>query len=181
MPYRYFFALMPEPEVSDATMRAATKIQRDLSLRGRQIARHRIHMTWSFIGRYTEPRIDVEEAGVAVGDAVKCAPFEIAFDHATSFGRGEGDAPCVFIAPHVPAEMMRIATHLRKTLEDAEVAGRDDFPFRPHVTWLYSPDRIKGAMRIDPIVWRATEMCLVQSTSGVLAYRIIKRWPLDGS
>ncbi len=181
MAYRYFFALMPQPEVRDATIGAARKIQNDLTLRGNLIARHRIHMTWSFIGRYPEPRIDVEEAGVAVGDAVTCTPFEMTFDHATSFGRGEGNAPCVFIAPHVPAEMQRIAAHLRKTMEDAGLAGRDDFPFRPHVTWLYSPDRIKGAMRIDPIVWQARELCLVQSVSSVPAYRIIKQWPLEGS
>jgi RNA 2',3'-cyclic 3'-phosphodiesterase len=176
--YRYFFALLPQQNVSDETVRIATEVQNELSLRGRLIARQRLHMTWAFIGRYDEPRADVEAAAIAAGDSITGAPFDMIFNHVTSFGRGEGDAPCVFIAPEVPRQMTRISIELRKSMEDAGAAGRDEFPFRPHVTWLYSPDRIKGARPIEPIVWPASEICLVQSVSGVIAYRIIKRWPL---
>jgi 2'-5' RNA ligase len=179
MSYRHFFALRPEPHAIDAATRLAASLKAQLSLGGNSVNRNRLHVIWAFIGRYDEPREDVEVRAIAAGDAVRCQCFEIAFDYAASFGRGMGNAPCVFVASKIPQEFSRTGSILRMTLEDEGAAGPDAYPFRPHVTWLYSPDRIRGDHRIEPLIWKASEIHLLQSTSGVPAHRTIRTWSLQ--
>jgi 2'-5' RNA ligase len=178
MAYRYFFALIPNAEACDATLDQALAVRAALGLRGNLVSRKRLHVTWSFVGTFDEPHDEVEAAAIVAGDALGCHPFDISFTSATSFGRGKEIAPCVFVGESAPMEMLGVATLLRKAMEDAGAAREDQYPFRPHITWLYSPDRIRGDLEIQPIVWRATELCLIRSTSGVPVYSVLKRWLL---
>lgn len=179
LPYRYFFALFPDHEARESITEAAANLKSALSLSGRLIDKSRLHLTWQFIGTLHGPQSEVEEIAIAAGDGVKCSQFEFALDRALSFDPDSDGAACVFEVSTPPAIMERVAHQLRRATANAVIAEETRFPFRPHVTWLYSENSIAGHVVISPIVWRVCDFCLVLSISERMEYRIIRRWPLS--
>jgi len=174
MSISYFFAIFPDEHARDLTYAAAGLLQSALGLRGRLIAPGRLHMTCRFLGRFDAPQPSLEEAAIAHANGIDAEPFQIRFDHATSFDWPK-DAPCVFVAQEHPPVLMELANALTEVRAFPSTARP---PFKPHVTWLRSKDRVYGQMAIAPIVWRARTLSLACSTIGERNYRIVRTWPL---
>ncbi|MCB1573199.1 MAG: 2'-5' RNA ligase family protein [Dokdonella sp.] len=173
--HSYFFALFPDAATRDRIAGAAASVQQRCRLRGRPVDPARLHLTLHFIGRFAAAQADLEARAQAVGAAMTAAPVAFVLDHATSFARPRGKAPCVFGVGDGAARLGDLAARLEAAMAPANDAGR---PFRPHVTWLYSSDRIDGACSIAPIAWRAQTLSLAHGIAGESAYRILACWPL---
>ena len=178
MAHTYFFALFPDAAALDRAEEAADTLQSLCALRGRRIVRARLHLTWHFIGRFAEPNPEMESRALAAGDRLACAPFVVLLDRALTFERERGSAPCVFETSTPPAALLSAADELRRAMGGAAAIPHADHPFRPHLTWLYSPDRIAEPLAIAPISWRAVEFALVHRVSGEATYRIVRCWSL---
>lgn len=178
--HTYFFALFPDSATRDRIAVAAASVQQRWRLRGRLVDPARLHLTLHFIGRFEAAQADLETRAQAVGAAMTAAPVAFALDHALSFARPRGKAPCVFGVADGAARLENLAARLEAAMAPVNDAGR---PFRQHLTWLYSSDRIDGAYPIAPIAWRARTLSLASGVAGESAYRILARWPLvaDGS
>lgn len=168
MPRIYFFALFPNDDVRDRIFAAAGALQLAQGLAGRRVAAPRLHMTAHFVGRYGQHDPAIEASAIKAGDSVTCAPFEMALDRAYSFPRDRGEAPGIFVPSEVPTALHSIAAQLRDGLAVAANTQRKGVALRPHVTWLYTADRIVEAA-IDPITWRVSEFALAHRHIGTAA------------
>ncbi len=175
MSISYFFAIFPDKHARDLTYAAAGLLQSALGLRGKLIAPERLHMTCRFLGRFDTPQPRFEEQAIEQANSLDAEPFQIRFDHATSFD-GSKDAPCVFVTREHPPVLMELANVLAEI--PVAASGAVHAPFTPHVTWLRSRDRVYGQMAIAPIAWSARTLSLACSTSGQRDYRIVETWPL---
>lgn len=175
---RYFYAILPEPGARDLTCASAALMKASLQLRGRPISARRLHLTCHFIGRHAGRSADLESRAIAAGDRLDAAAFRIVFDHARSLER-DGVAPCVFAASTVPPALTALHRRLRAADDDPTPFAREASPrFVPHVTWLYSEDRIHGAMPITPIAWEARRVVLASHADGDRQYRLLRAWDL---
>jgi 2'-5' RNA ligase len=136
-------------------------------------------MTAHFIGRFQRPDQTVETHALEAGEHVTCAPFEMALDRAYSFPRDRGEAPGIFAPSTPPGALLSLAARLRDATAETENAPRKGVAFRPHVTWIYSRDRI-AETAIERIAWRVAELALAPTVPGQQRYEILRRWPLLG-
>lgn len=175
--HTYFFALFPDDGVCDQIVAAANTLQAGRALGGRRVARIRLHMTAHFVGRYRQPDPTIEVRAIEAGERVACAPFEMVLDRAYSFPRDRGEAPGIF-APSAPSgALLSFAAKLRDEMAIAADMPRKGAAFRPHVTWLYSVDRIEQTA-IAPIAWCVSEFALAHTVPGQQQYKILRRWQL---
>ena len=177
MPHTYFFALFPDDVVCDQILAAADALQAAQALGGRRVARPRLHMTAHFVGRYRQPDPNIEARAIEAGERMTCAPFELVLDRAYSFPRGRGEAPGIFAPSAAPGALLSFAAQLRDAVAAVASSPRKGVAFRPHVTWLYSVDRILENA-IAPIAWRVAEFALAMTIPGQQRYEILRRWPL---
>lgn len=175
--HTYFFALFPDDVACDRIVAAADALQVARALGGRRVARPRLHMTAHFIGRFQQPASTVEAHAIEAAERVTCAPFEMVLDRAYSFPRGGGEAPGIFAPSTPPSALLSVAALLRDAMVGAANSPRKRAAFRPHVTWLYSRDRIVETA-IAPIAWRVAGFALAHTIPGQQLYRIVRRWPL---
>ena len=175
MSVSYFFAIFPDEHTRDLSYAAAGLLQSALGLRGKLIAPGRLHMTCRFLGRFDAPQPWLEETAIERANRIDTEPFQIRFDHATSFDWPK-DAPCVFVTQERPPVLMDLVSALAEV--PAGPFNPAHPPFTPHVTWLRSKDRVYGQMAIAPIVWSARTLSLACSTTGERDYRIVGTWPL---
>lgn len=173
--HTYFFALFPDAATRERIAEAAASVQQRCRLRGRPVDPARLHLTLHFIGRFAAAQADLEARAQVVGATMSAAPLAFVLDHALSFARPRGKAPCVFGVADGAARLAELAARLEAAMAQANDAGR---PFLPHVTWLYSSDRIDGAFPIAPMAWHARTLSLALGIAGEPAYRILASWPL---
>jgi 2'-5' RNA ligase len=177
MTVSYFFAVFPEDHARDLTHAAAGLFKESLGLSGRLVSPEKLHMTCHFIGRFKQALDDVEAKAIAVGDEVTGQRFDITFDHALTF-EGTNAAPCVFASAEVPWALRGLCHRIGHLLDPTRKETHVSRPFRPHVTWLYSNDRIYGTMPMSPLTWSAKTFALASGVPGVAPYRIIRTWAL---
>lgn len=178
MAHTYFFALFPDPAVRDRISAAAAALQARLGLRGQLIAPSRLHATLHFLGRFGAAQPALEAQARQAGHAARCPSFAVAFDRALSFRHGRDKSPCVFAMEDLSGPMHWLAERLHGAMGSAPPRAGEVRPFRPHVTWLYSPDCIQGELPVEPLAWHAGEFALVHGIQGAADYRVIRRWPL---
>ncbi|MEP7041983.1 MAG: hypothetical protein ABI843_02905 [Dokdonella sp.] len=175
MSVTYFFAIFPDVDARDLAYAEAGLFKASLNLRGRLVARERLHLTCHFVGRFVSSSIEVEAKAITVGEGIVAKPCEIEFNHALSLD-SSGLAPCVFAPTVVPRELKSLAEELRG-------ATRNDVPdpmrtFHPRVTWLRSQDRIYGTLPMSPLTWPIRSFSLAAGVAGEPAYRIVRTWVL---
>lgn len=155
---------------------------------GRPLPPGNLHVTLAFLGSVAERRLP-ELAGIAhkaaetlgsspAGAASAGSPLELVFDHLEHWRPAQ--LLCVS-----PAEPPAALATLARTLQSLLVANGfapDLKPFRPHVTVVRKVMRPGRMGRMHPVVWRFTELALVESRTlpeGAL-YSVVESFPLCG-
>src|SRR5690606_37086517 len=117
-----------------------------------------------------------EEAEQAAADAarfVRCAPFDITLDRATTFGPTVNEAnarrPVVLTTSDMSA-MRNLHERLHGVLERGRIIGGKPRPFTPHVTMFYGA--AVPPETIAPIRWTVREFHLVHSLHGKSQYSV---------
>ena len=116
----------------------------------------------------------------AVADQVTGSPFELRLDRVGHFQRPR----VLWLGTESPPEALT-AFHqaLGRGLSEQCGVRRDRRPFHPHLTLGRKVARPRFAHLDDPLVWKVSEFCLVESvlTPGGAEYRVLRRWPLGHS
>lgn len=180
---RLFFALWPDEAMRQAMAHATRKAARASG--GRPIADGNLHVTLAFLGSVPERRLS-ELAEIARGAAenLRAAfagagpagnPLELTFDRLEYWRAAQ-------LLCTLPTEPPAPVTALARKLQDL-LAGRgfatDLKPFRPHVTVARKVVRPGAMDRMHPVVWRFTELALVESRTlpeGAF-YRVVESYP----
>lgn len=177
---RLFFALLPDAPAAQRVGALAKKLKAEHGLKGRPLAVSRFHVTLHFFGDHPGlPQALVDGVSSAASE-LRCAPFDVVFDHAMSFAGRPRKRPFVLRGGD---EGLAALFAFRRALGDAMTRrglGRlVDARFTPHVTLLYD-DQLLPAQPVEPIVWRVNEFVLVDSLLGQTRHVPLARWKLEG-
>lgn len=174
---RYFFAIVPTAEAGRAIDRIADGFRRSHDLRGPIIGPARYHISLCGVGAPGPVPDEIPSKLQAIGDQVRCQPFDVGFDHAVSFSQGARKRPLVL----AHSEGLPALGWLQATLRRAMMAGGlpANGQFNPHLTMLYD-EQIVLETGIPPLRWNAREFVLIRSVNGEARHRHLARWPLGG-
>lgn len=178
---RLFFALLPDAPTAAAIASTARRLKAEHGLKGRVLATSRLHVTLHFLGDHVGlPQALVDGLGAAASQ-LRCAPFDLCFDHAMSFAGRPRKRPFVLRGSD---EGLAALMDFRAALSDVLVQGGFgalvEARFTPHVTLLYD-DQLRPPQPVEPIVWRVREFVLVDSLIGQSRHVPLARWPLQGT
>jgi len=174
--HRLFFALKPDAAAAEAIARTVEMLQATQRIRGRWLPPAKLHLTVQFLGDLTAPDAIVQRARSAA-ESLRIAPFEFTFDRVASFSR-RLNSPCVLrCAPGSEASLQELARELAVLLS---AAGLGEYletrPYVPHLTIAYAQNALPEPIAIEPIIWQACAIGLVDSHGGQHAQ--IDSWPL---
>lgn len=170
---RLFFALWPDDEVRRQLWVLSRTLGEVSRHSGKPVAVHNLHLTLAFLGAVNHAmRCCVEQAAARV----EAPPFEITLDCAGYWGRPRIQwAGC----EHTPAALQQLVEALNQQLGSCGYQP-ERREFAPHVTLRRKSRPLPRSVVVDPITWKATDFCLVQSVSAVqgVEYRVLRRWAL---
>ena len=164
-----FFALWPEPDVSDRLAAAARAAQ--VRCGGRLMRRETVHLTLVFVGDVAEPAVEILRRAAS---KVHAARFCLNLDRLGCWRHnGIVWAGCAASPP-----LVELAARLAGNLSGSglPLAQRE---FAPHLTLLRNA-RCAALPALAAIDWPVTEFVLVESrrSAAGAAYDVIGRWPL---
>lgn len=174
---RYFFAVLPTAEAAMAIACIADGIRRAHDLRGPIIGRDRYHISLCGVGAPGPVPDEVLSSLLAVGDQVRCQPFDVGFDHAVSFSLGARKRPLVLASSEGLPALGWLQAGLRRAMAACELPVRRQF--NPHLTMLYDEQIVLEA-GIPPLRWTVHDFVLVHSVNGEARHHHLARWSLGG-
>ncbi|HEX8472082.1 MAG TPA: 2'-5' RNA ligase family protein [Brevundimonas sp.] len=178
---RLFLAIFPDAEAVARIAEAAEDLRREHGLKRLVHPLDHLHITLFHLGDFAGVPRDLVRNVSAAAEAMKVAPFEVTFDHATSFPGRPGSRPFVLKGGLPDETRLAELNTCRQALGLALAAQgvRTTAAFTPHITLLYD-DPVIAPCPIDPISWTVNELVLVRSHIGKNVYEHIGRWPLQG-
>ncbi len=176
--HRLFFALYPDADAAAQIERVARHLHGTHRLRGNPLAAERFHVTLHFLGDYLDVPRNVVAAANEAAATVVMPPFEISFDHASSFRRPR-NMPFVLGGGKDAATLMAFHRTLGMALQKVGLGRYLEAHYTPHVTLLYD-DRCVAEEPVETIAWTAREFVLVDSLIGQGRHVPLTRWPLRG-
>ena len=171
---RLFFALWPDAALrEEAAGRVATLVA---TAGGRPQRPDQLHLTLVFLGQVAEDRV----ASVrSVGAEATGAPVTVTLDRLEHWRKPQ--VLCL-TASEVPPPLVVLVEEIRASLVAAELPS-ETRPYRPHLTLARKVTRFDPRPEVEPLLWRADAVTLVESRSDARGsrYEPLASWPLgDG-
>ena len=177
---RLFFALKPEPVLTDALCVARDSLCQRLRTEehARPVPAANLHLTLLFLGNVPSHRIN--ELQVAAQEvATLCDALDLRLN---SSGCWPGPG-ILWLAPKpAPESLLLLASRLRERIQKLDIP-LERRPYRPHVTLLRHKKRLSKPMPTDgwniPAlpVWQARSFVLMESRAPQ-PYTVVHSWPL---
>ncbi len=164
---RLFFALWPDPDISERLMSAARAAH--VSCGGRVMRRETLHLTLVFVGDVAEPVVEILRRAAS---NVRAERFCLNLDRLGCWRHnGIVWAGCAASPP-----LIGLVAQLAGNLSGSglQLERRD---FAAHLTLLRNA-RCAALPVLAAIAWPVSEFVLVESRATGAAYDIIGRWPL---
>jgi 2'-5' RNA ligase len=175
--HRLFFALRPGATLVHEIERAAEVVKAPNLVRGKWLKAPKFHVTVHFLGDFLEPADVIARASNA-GANVRFAPFEFVLDRAASLPR-RFNPPCVLRCTPDSEEILHsFWRELGNALSAAGLRERLERRFIPHLTIAYANDALTEPIKLEPIVWKASDFSLMDSPVGQSTHSEIGRWDL---
>jgi 2'-5' RNA ligase len=174
---RLFFGLFPDAATAARIAAVGEDLRRKHGLKRPVHALDRLHVTLFHLGDFPGLPGDLVRKAMAAAAGMRTAPFDVTFDHATSFSGRPGNRP--FILKGSDDGLAGLQAY-RQALGVA-LAGqgvRTAPAFTPHVTLLYD-DPIIEPDPVAPVSWTVKELVLVRSHLGKSLHEPLGRWPLS--
>lgn len=169
---RLFFALWPDAALRDeASRRVAALVA---AAGGRPQRPDQLHVTLVFLGSVAEGRFDVVHA---VGARMSGVPVSVALDRLEHWRKPQ--VLCL-TASQVPLPLVALVEGLRTTLA-AEGLPTETRPYCPHLTLARKVTRFGARTEVEPLLWPADSITLVESRSDAQGsrYEPLASWPLE--
>lgn len=171
-----FLAVLPEPDAASCIFELGQLESAKHGLKGKPIAKQRLHVTLASLGHYSGRPEPVLAAADAAARTITAAtsPFEVGFHRAGSFVGRPGNRPFVLRDDGSNSTLMVVQERLWVSL-----VGKGRSGFTPHVTLLYD-EQLVPEQDVRPVRWRVSEIVLIHSFVGQSRYETIGRWRLRG-
>lgn len=176
-----FFALYPDAGELPQIVERQLRLCRELAPSGSITPRPSwmLHVSVALCGTPRRLRYSMEEALLRAQEAFCFPAFDVVLDSVACFG-SDGTA-FVAVADTRTTEQVH---DLRRALADAQqpfgLVGERSATV-PHLTLGYSKRPLDQRDAIEPIRFRAKEVCLVISNIGHSEHQCVARWPLGGT
>lgn len=175
---RLFFALLPPVAVGEAAHATAHTLRDELP-GARLVSRERLHVTLHYLGEYAGLPPSLLARAQRAAQALRIAPFALAFDRVGSFGGQRRERPGVALGDAAGTAGAH-ELHRRLALALAQEGLSGDARFTPHMTLLYAPRGVPERALATPLAWQVDALVLLRSVRGEPRYREEGRWPLAG-
>jgi len=169
---RLFFALWPDAALRDeAAARVAALVP---AAGGRPQRPDQLHVTLVFLGSLAEDRLGAVHA---VGARTSGVPISVALDRLEHWRKPQ--VLCL-TASQVPPQLVALVEALRVSLAAAELPS-ESRAYRPHLTLARKVTRFEARAEVEPLLWRADSITLVESRSNAQGarYEPLASWPLE--
>lgn len=174
---RLFFGLFPDAGTAARIAALAEDLKRKHGLKSRVHEASRLHITLFHLGDFPGLPKGLVRDSTAAAETMTAAPFEVTFDHATSFAGRPKNRP--FILKGGDAGLADLQAYREALGRALALQGVRTTPaFTPHVTLLYD-DPMIAPDPVTPISWTVRELVLVRSLLGQGVHEHIGRWPLE--
>jgi 2'-5' RNA ligase len=170
-----FFALIPNLETTEHATELAHLLRRKLGLKGKPRTQH-FHVSMHNLGSYIEVPDWLISKARQVAASVVAPPFELAFDHIASFSGKPDNRPLVLYATEGNAAVKAFQQTLGRELKSAQLIGKIDGSYTPHLTLLY--DKPVAPQPVEPMRWIVREFFLVCNPQDGSGYELLGSWPL---
>ena len=174
VPVKLFFAIRPDSDASAAIQTLGARLKTAHRLRGRPIARERLHNTLAAVHDTGTISENIARAK-AVGDRLGHRRFSVRFDWTGSFKRGGQVHPFVLRGDEGLGPLQEFREALRAQMLRAGFGMEPSFT--PHITLLWA-DRPVEEYPVAPIGWTVREFVLTASLQGYSRHIDVARWPL---
>jgi RNA 2',3'-cyclic 3'-phosphodiesterase len=172
-----FFTIYPDRAAAAQITRLTQRLQGLHALSGRPIGMTQFHVTLCHVGEYEVPPQGILAAAEKAASAVAMPVFDVAFDCAARFGKGDGRRPLVLCGADGVAGLIAFRHALGVAMTNAGIGRWVKRPFEPHVTLLYD-DGVPAETHVVPVRWTVRELVLVHSLYGRRTHVRLGRWPL---
>ena len=169
-----FFALWPDAALrQSAAERVAALVPMGV---GRPQRPDQLHLTLVFLGRVAEQRV---ESVHAVASRINGTSIAVALDRLEHWRQPQ--VLCL-TASHVPAPLVVLVEQLRAALA-AGGLPTETRPYRPHLTLARKLSRFEGPADVEPLLWHADAITLVESRTDREGsrYTPLASWRLDAA
>jgi 2'-5' RNA ligase len=174
VPVSLFFAIRPEDEAAAAIASLGNRLKTAHRLRGRAIARERLHNTLAAVHDAGTISQNIARAR-AIGDRLRHRRFSVRYDWTGSFKGGAHGHPFVLRGGEGLEPLAEFRARLRDEMLRAGFAVVQGFT--PHVTLLWA-DRPVEDYPIAPVAWMVREFVLTVSLHGCSCHIDVARWTL---
>lgn len=175
VPVRLFFAIRPDGQTAAAIETLGTRLKRAHRLRGRAIARARLHNTLAAVHDIGTLSENIARAR-AIGEGLWHRHFSVRFDWTGSFQGGGSGHPLVLRGEDGLAPLAAFREALRARMLGAGFGVERSFT--PHVTLLWADRRVED-YPTAPIAWTVRDFVLTASVQGCSRHIDVARWPLS--
>jgi RNA 2',3'-cyclic 3'-phosphodiesterase len=175
---RLFFALQPDAATAERISALARGLRGAHGLKGKPLAKPRLHITLSFLGDFIGLPEALLAAAREAATRVRQAPIALHFDRVGSFTGQPRRRPLVLRGDAGLQGVVALHDALTSALHGQGVRLADTRRFTPHLTLLYDA-RLLAEQRLDPIGWTANEFVLVDSHIGQSRHEVLGRFPLS--
>lgn len=174
----YYLALQPTPEAAETAAARLDAVRREHRLTGKPVAANRLHVSLYNLGAFKRPPGPIIDKAVDVVRRVEAAPFTVAFNRLTSWGKGDGERPVVLWGEEGVIGVHALYDALHHELVRASMASRRDPPFEPHMTLAYDRADVPETF-VEPVEWRVEEFVLIHAVHGEGRFQVVERFPLE--
>lgn len=174
-----FFGTFPDPTAATRAVRVGRTLCGERGLDGKPLATGRLHVSLHHVGHYAGLPRGIADAAREAASAVALPPFDVAFDRAMSFARGQGRLPFVLRGNAGVAGLMMLHHRLGTAMRMVGLRRWVKAQYTPHVTLAYGDRRIVEHA-IEAVRWTVRDFVLVHSLHGRTEYVVLGRWPLRG-
>ena len=175
-PIKLFFAIKPDDAAGAAIETLSDRLRRAHRLRGRPVARERLHNTLALVHDVGTLRENIARAK-AIGDRLWHRSFSVRFDWTGSFRGGDSGHPFVLRGDDGLAPLLAFRDALRAQMLRAGFGVAAGFTL--HVTLMWA-DRCVDDHPTLPIAWVVRDFVLTASVQGYSCNIEVARWPLQG-
>lgn len=176
-----FFAVQPDPAGVRDIRSLTTTLEAGCGIREGWRPDKVLHISMQAVGRYFGLPKDAVAAAKRAGAAVKAVPFTVTFDRLRNLGRkGGGSQPLALCCGDGAPGLTALLHVLTEAMRAAWLRPQPPSAFMPHLSLLYSADRLPDGPLDTPITLAVRHFMLVHSVHGETRYTQLGRWPLRG-
>jgi 2'-5' RNA ligase len=174
---RLFFAVLPDPVVTQGIVQLVQTLQREHGLHGQPIDPHKLHVSLLPLGDYPGLPQNLIASVQRVVDALEVHSFTARLDRVCSFSGKADHLPLVLRGSQGETGFIGLYAALLDVMQVASSAMLTVRNFTPHLTVLYGP-KFPDA-EVEPIEWHVSDFVLLRSHIGNgLPYDVLGRWRL---